>query len=692
MLPLLRFRPAIFMLSSLFWGVAAAFGQTLERDPATGKSGFVDMLGHVVVPFDFQELPQKYDTLMAAKKGGKYGVINGKGETLVPFEYQNLRLSVKPHGHQHGFAIVSKTAGNRLGIINQKGELVLPMQYNEHTHALGPDLLVGCEPGDTMLQFFNGRGQLLYKIPGRRAYRGFDENSMQIERNDRKMRYADLKTGAWIFPERLADGAKWTDGRFIIYGDYRHLGLITVSGDTVLPFEFSHLSPTFPGQFRVGISGENGIEQGVVDEAGQYVIPLGRWEIWQYEGLYRACDIGGAHDCALYSPGGQQILPMKYQIREIPTHPRPAAVPMCRPEKYLAVQQREQPYLRGVFAANGKAILPIAYSGVYYYAETHPLIAWTDAEYPKKKACMAFDLTGKPLLARPYVVLTHTPNPRILVASRDGDGLSGFLNLDGDTAHTAFIYKNLSEVFPGVYVAQRDSQFVMVTSEGKELHVAPLGAVKFPNREETKRFAATAGTSGKLVVVMPQPPGAPSGTWIGFNHEGKAFTFEPPAVPSVGSGSRFGTGRVGNTNPTPKEVEEVAEMVAMPAEKVEEMVVEAPPPPYNEDERIWEITEEVALRPQFPGGEEALQKFIRENLRYPSDARAAKIQGKTYIEFVVEKDGALRHFRVKQSLYPSCDAASYLLFRQMPRWIPGKVGSRPARCRVVVPVEFRLND
>ncbi|MDR0873488.1 MAG: energy transducer TonB [Prevotellaceae bacterium] len=58
---------------------------------------------------------------------------------------------------------------------------------------------------------------------------------------------------------------------------------------------------------------------------------------------------------------------------------------------------------------------------------------------------------------------------------------------------------------------------------------------------------------------------------------------------------------------------------------------------------------EVPNKPSFPGGDAELYKFIRENLQYPTDMTENGIQGKVYVQFIVEKDGSISNIEVKKS-------------------------------------------
>ena len=86
------------------------------------------------------------------------------------------------------------------------------------------------------------------------------------------------------------------------------------------------------------------------------------------------------------------------------------------------------------------------------------------------------------------------------------------------------------------------------------------------------------------------------------------------------------------------------------------------------DDEIFSIVEN---EPEYPGGEEALYKFISKNIVYPKSAREKGIQGTVLVEFVVEKDGKLSNIKVIRSADPALDAEAVRVISKMPKWKPG---------------------
>jgi len=96
--------------------------------------------------------------------------------------------------------------------------------------------------------------------------------------------------------------------------------------------------------------------------------------------------------------------------------------------------------------------------------------------------------------------------------------------------------------------------------------------------------------------------------------------------------------------------------------------------------------------PEFPGGYEALLKFIQDNMRYPKEALEKKIEGKVYVTFVVETDGSITGPRVLRDIGGGCGAEAIRLVKSMPRWKPGRQRDTVVRVQFNLPIRFELSN
>lgn len=99
----------------------------------------------------------------------------------------------------------------------------------------------------------------------------------------------------------------------------------------------------------------------------------------------------------------------------------------------------------------------------------------------------------------------------------------------------------------------------------------------------------------------------------------------------------------------------------------------------------------VEVMPEFPGGQEALIKFISNEIIYPQDARDHGITGTVVIKFVVEKDGSVSNAEAVVPLYPSIDKESIRTVMSMPKWTPGMAQGKPVRCYYNIPLTFQMS-
>lgn len=98
----------------------------------------------------------------------------------------------------------------------------------------------------------------------------------------------------------------------------------------------------------------------------------------------------------------------------------------------------------------------------------------------------------------------------------------------------------------------------------------------------------------------------------------------------------------------------------------------------------------VEIPPEFPGGETELFKYLKDNLRYPAEAKELGVTGRVFVYFVVEPDGTISSLNVKRGIGAGCDEEALRVVGLMPRWSPGKQGGVAVRVQFTLPVKFTL--
>ena len=107
----------------------------------------------------------------------------------------------------------------------------------------------------------------------------------------------------------------------------------------------------------------------------------------------------------------------------------------------------------------------------------------------------------------------------------------------------------------------------------------------------------------------------------------------------------------------------------------------------EEEEQIFTVVEND---PEFPGGMDALYKYLAQNIKYPQLARDNNITGRVYVTFVVERDGSITGCRVLRDIGGGCGQEAIRVVKSMPKWTPGKQRGKAVRVQFNLPVNFNL--
>jgi protein TonB len=110
----------------------------------------------------------------------------------------------------------------------------------------------------------------------------------------------------------------------------------------------------------------------------------------------------------------------------------------------------------------------------------------------------------------------------------------------------------------------------------------------------------------------------------------------------------------------------------------------------EEEEVADEIFTIVENQPEPVGGMRAFYDYVANNLKYPAEARRSNIEGRVFIEFVVEKDGSLTDIKILKGIGGGCDQEAIRIIQNAPKWIPGKQRGRPVRVKMILPIYFKL--
>ena len=98
----------------------------------------------------------------------------------------------------------------------------------------------------------------------------------------------------------------------------------------------------------------------------------------------------------------------------------------------------------------------------------------------------------------------------------------------------------------------------------------------------------------------------------------------------------------------------------------------------------------VEVPPEFPGGQNALLLWIRDNMKYPPVAAENGISGIVNCQFTVNADGSVTDVEVVRGRDANLDREALRVLKLVPKFKPGQQGGKPVRVKYNVPVRFVL--
>ncbi|BDD03242.1 energy transducer TonB [Aureibacter tunicatorum] len=112
---------------------------------------------------------------------------------------------------------------------------------------------------------------------------------------------------------------------------------------------------------------------------------------------------------------------------------------------------------------------------------------------------------------------------------------------------------------------------------------------------------------------------------------------------------------------------------ALPDEKVEDYVY---------------FAEEMATFKK--GGMKGFYKYISRHLKYPKAAKSRGIEGRVFVEFIIDKQGNLTNAKVLKGIDESCDAEALRVIKSSPQWHAAKQSGRAVKVKMTIPIIFDL--
>lgn len=100
----------------------------------------------------------------------------------------------------------------------------------------------------------------------------------------------------------------------------------------------------------------------------------------------------------------------------------------------------------------------------------------------------------------------------------------------------------------------------------------------------------------------------------------------------------------------------------------------------------------VQEMPYFPGGQEALLKYIYANVVYPEICRENNVQGRVTVKFCVTPEGGVDRISIMKGVDAELDREVVRVISTLPAFKPGKQNGRPVPVWFTLPVLFRLDN
>lgn len=243
-------------------------GLALVQERTSGKHGFIDRSGAVVIPLDFLWSSSFSEGLAAVTVyiNGDYklGYIDSTGNFVIPPTYH---WSIRPRAFSGGMAVIEDEDG-KFGCIDRAGNLVLPYEY-DNADSFDDELLL-VEVGRNQF-FIDKTGQVVIGLGEWETISSFSQDKplIPVKNDDGKYGYINKK-GELIIPFQYDDAHSFSEGIASVEKDYRW-GCINEKGELIIDFEYAGV-----GAFHEGLAPVqfNEIDRrwGYIDQKGNTII------------------------------------------------------------------------------------------------------------------------------------------------------------------------------------------------------------------------------------------------------------------------------------------------------------------------------------------------------------------------------------------------------------------------------------
>jgi protein TonB len=347
-----------------------------------------------------------------------------------------------------------------------------------------------------------------------------------------------------------------------------------------------------------------------------------------------------------------------------------------RPGQYFIANKNATE--NGLFANDGRMIVPILYSKIEYAAETHPVIVEKSMHYGDPNPVFnAYDLkTGQKIFANDFQELLFTANPRRFIARKKEAygiveiGKEGEAQFEFDRL-SAFCKPPITVFSHFLFWARKGDKYYIIGADGSfdkrlvfdDIYLPDAGNLHF------EKFKAKSSNGARLVALGRRRE-QPKGFFYIDERGGQTFIADPAM----------------DEMPAPSTDDAIESVVIEEPPMVEVQKSTARPPLV---EKPFDVP--VSKMPAFPGGDGAILRFYKEKMRYPAEARAKNIQGNVFVEAFIETEGTIKSAGVYKDIGGACGEEAIRLINAMPKWAPAQLNVKALRLKVKICVPFELD-
>ncbi len=100
----------------------------------------------------------------------------------------------------------------------------------------------------------------------------------------------------------------------------------------------------------------------------------------------------------------------------------------------------------------------------------------------------------------------------------------------------------------------------------------------------------------------------------------------------------------------------------------------------------------VEILPEFPGGTNALYKYLSNIVKYPEIDKENNVTGRVVTQFTIDTLGFVRDVEITKSVSPTIDAEAIRVISSLPQWKPATQNGKPVNLRMTLPITFSIDN